>query len=138
LILKINILIEKRVQFLIDLSKNMKQYLRTTHKLNKETGEWIYRGDEGQDKHKQWKDLEIPGSKFSLGVHILDREEWLDIDTIVNDTIYECLNGAIDYPEQLVHFIESNPTTYKSILKREILDELNKLAQHDLVKVRHI
>jgi hypothetical protein len=118
-----------------------KEYIRTTHNFDNETREWIGRDGRGQDKHKEWNDLDvidsIPRSKWSFGVHALSRDHWMGIEWIIDETIKMFKGHASDYTKEFEEFIKNTPN-YRDIIKKDIEEELVYLVKIDMVRVKEI
>lgn len=115
------------------------EYIRSTHRFDNETREWIYRGDRGEDKHEEWNTTEVRERTafrkhpfYSFGVHALKSDQWMDIDWIINETIQMYNGDAAGNMSEFKRFIENTPS-YKDIIKGDVLEELEYLISIGMV-----
>ena len=122
-----------------------KEYIRATHNFDNKTREWIYRGDRGQDKFEQWSNPEVTDktcvkeingdTKWSLGVHGLRRDQWMNMDWIVRETIEAFRADAGGNWQECYKFLRENPN-HKEIVQQHIENDFKLLIELDMVQVR--
>src|ERR1035437_4119504 len=118
-----------------------KEYIRATHNFDNSSREWTYRGDRGQEKFEEWRNAEMDGlnskieSTWSLGVHALERDQWMDMQWIVHETIRGFRGDAGDNYREFEQFLKDNPN-YKEIIQQHIENDFKLLVKLDMVQVR--
>jgi hypothetical protein len=119
-----------------------KEYIRSTHKFDNETREWIYRGDRGEDKYEEWNAVDVNHRVItkninSFGVHALKRDQWMDMEWIIDETIRMYIGGASDRTREFRELMDDTPEKeFRDILRKDILEELEYLISIGMVMVR--
>jgi len=120
-----------------------KEYIRATHNFDNKTREWTYRGDRGQEKFEEWHKAEAEGLNiipieprtWSIGVHALKRDQWMDIKWIVWETIREFKGDAGGNCEEFEQFMDDNPD-HEEIIQQHIENDFKRLIELDMIRVR--
>lgn len=124
----------------------MKEYIDVRSNFNNITREWEHRDEKGHDKYNIWtsifwKDLgdEIDkiSCRWSLGVHALNRNWYMTIDSIIEETIGAFRGGAVDNSIlcDFEKFVKKTPN-FRIKIGEDIQRELDILVKHGVVKVR--
>lgn len=115
-----------------------KEYIRATHNFDNVTREWTYRGDRGQEKFEEWCNAEMDGlveTTWSLGVHALARDRWMDMKWIVWETIQEFKGDAGGNCREFKQFLKDNPN-HEEIIQQHIENDFKFLVELDMVQMR--
>ena len=118
------------------------EYIRTTHRFDNLTREWIYRGDIGEDKFEEWNTTEVNVTTtfrlkekcpfYSFGAHALRRDRWMDIELIIDQTINMYRGDAAGNTREFKKWTESTPN-HRDIIKKDVLEELEYLVSIGMV-----
>lgn len=121
-----------------------KEYIRTTENFSNETREWTFRGDRGQEKFEEWNEPGLQWSlctrpvepkKWSLGVHALSRDHWMDMSWIIAKTCKMFYGDAAGNLREFEYWVKSTPN-WREIMQKDIEEELEDLIKLDMVRVR--
>lgn len=117
----------------------VKEYTRSTHYFNNSTREWVYRGDRGEEKWKEWNENGISlklcedPPKWSLGVHGFTRDHgWVYLKNVIDNNI-----NYYSHDEQFDEEFKLIPNQ-REVVKKAILEEFETLIKLDMVRVREI
>ena len=120
-----------------------KQYIRATHNFDNTTREWTYRGDRGQEKFEEWRNAETcdktpfteEDTRWSLGVHVLKHDYWMDMKWIVWETIQTVKCDVGGNYREFEKFLIDTPN-YDEIIRQHIENDFKILVPIDMVRVR--